>query len=91
MSAGDCWATHDPPYECQRCHGQMCAEYLFDWASSGGYDGVRAFRCIACGEIVDQVILENRIKTKPHPRLPEHEVTEYPSCVLWSSHEVTGV
>jgi hypothetical protein len=75
MSAGD-WTRHDPGPECQRCHGRMCSEYLFDWTSSGGYDGVHAFRCIACGEIVDQVILENRIKMKVRRRPRERRVPD---------------
>jgi hypothetical protein len=46
---------------CHRCHGFMCPVDLLDWASGSGHDSFRAWRCVACGEIIDQVIVWNRI------------------------------
>lgn len=42
---------------CPRCHGVMvCEEY-----SANSLEGnPEAFRCVSCGEILDQVIIENR-------------------------------
>jgi DNA-directed RNA polymerase subunit RPC12/RpoP len=44
--------------KCRRCNGMMVfekfygdSEYFFGW------------RCVACGEIVDQIILENRLES----------------------------
>jgi len=46
---------------CPRCHGLMCAVDLHDWESGTGQDHCRAYRCIACGEIVDPQIIKNRL------------------------------
>jgi len=43
---------------CPRCNGQMSFEKFY--ALQGVYSG---WRCIFCGEIVDQTILENRSKS----------------------------
>ncbi len=40
---------------CNRCNGPMAQELFY--GAEGAYFG---WRCIACGEIIDQVILENR-------------------------------
>jgi|RhiMetdeSRZDD1v2_1073273.scaffolds.fasta_scaffold33166_5 hypothetical protein len=45
---------------CPRCHGLMYATELQDWHGGTGQDHCPAFRCIACGEIVDHLILLNR-------------------------------
>ena len=41
--------------KCYRCHGAMIYEKFY--GKEGQYFG---WRCIICGEIVDQIILENR-------------------------------
>jgi len=45
---------------CQRCHGLMYATELKDWHGGVGQDHCPALRCLACGEIVDPLILLNR-------------------------------
>jgi hypothetical protein len=45
---------------CHRCHGFMCPVDLPDWASGSGHDSSCAWRCVACGEIIDRVIVQNR-------------------------------
>ena len=45
--------------KCGRCGGLMVYEKFYGQAED--YFG---WRCIACGEIVDQVILENRFRRK---------------------------
>jgi hypothetical protein len=40
---------------CYRCHSKMVYEKFF-----GPHEHFWGWRCIFCGEIVDQVILENR-------------------------------
>jgi hypothetical protein len=45
---------------CDRCQGLMCPVFLHDWGSGKGHDNCRAFRCLLCGEIVDDLILQNR-------------------------------
>ena len=41
--------------KCYRCHGEMVYEKFF-----GPHEHFWGWRCLFCGEIVDQVILENR-------------------------------
>jgi hypothetical protein len=45
--------------KCQRCGGIMILEKFY-----GTTEVFFGWRCIACGEIVDQVILENRLGQK---------------------------
>ena len=45
--------------KCNRCHGPMVYEVFY--CAEGAYFG---WRCIVCGEIIDQVILENRYRPK---------------------------
>ena len=42
----------------------MCSADLFVEASGNGHDGVRALRCVACGEIIDLVIVQNRLRER---------------------------
>lgn len=49
---------------CHRCHGFMCPMDLLAGASGSGQDRVRGWRCVACGEIIDQVIVQNRIRLR---------------------------
>ena len=46
---------------CHRCHGVMCPIELLVGASGSGHDSFRGWRCVAYGEIIDQVIGRNRI------------------------------
>ena len=54
---------------CHRCHGFMYPVDLLDWATGGGHDRSRAWRCVACGEIIDETFLCNREAPRPtqHP------------------------
>jgi len=45
--------------KCQRCGGIMVLEKFY-----GTSEVFLGWRCIACGDIVDQVILENRLGQK---------------------------
>jgi hypothetical protein len=49
---------------CNRCEGLMCPIFLHDWESGTGHDHCRAFRCLVCGEIVDGLILRNRMEMR---------------------------
>ncbi|HUL21324.1 MAG TPA: hypothetical protein VLZ10_07705 [Thermodesulfobacteriota bacterium] len=42
--------------KCPRCQGVMAFEKFY-----GSHEYFFGWRCVNCGEIVDQVILENRI------------------------------
>jgi len=42
----------------------MCPVDLLDWASGSGDDSLRAWLCVACGEIIDLVIVQNRIRLR---------------------------
>jgi hypothetical protein len=47
---------------CHRCHGFMCPVDLLIGVRGSGYESVHGWRCVACGEIVDRVIVQNRIR-----------------------------
>ncbi len=44
------------PMRCHRCESIMVYEKFY-----GPHEHFWAWRCIYCGEIVDQIILENRV------------------------------
>ncbi len=44
--------------KCHRCNGMMVFEKFY-----GDCEYFLGWRCITCGEIVDQVILENRLQS----------------------------
>ena len=48
---------------CTRCSGQMTHELCIDIQSDSGRTNFWAFRCIQCGDIVDEVILQNRSRS----------------------------
>ncbi len=44
--------------KCHRCNGMMVFEKFY-----GDSEHFFGWRCVVCGEIVDQVILENRLES----------------------------
>ena len=46
--------------QCQRCRSLMFPVELRDWGGGPVNHQPAAWRCFACGEIVDQLICENR-------------------------------
>ena len=58
---------------CRRCHGFMYPVDLLDWATGGGHDRSRGWRCIACGEVIDETILCNR----DAPRHTQHPASHH--------------
>src|SRR5215216_2747307 len=50
---------------CQRCQGLLWPSDFLNWARRP-QDCILSYRCLACGDMVDQLILENRIKQKRH-------------------------
>lgn len=51
---------------CGRCGGLMVVEYYMDLQDDTGQIGVKALRCTGCGEVVDAVILQNRVRPAPN-------------------------
>jgi hypothetical protein len=49
---------------CHPCHGFMCPVDLLDWVSGSGHDSSCALRCVTRGEIIDLVIVQNRIRLR---------------------------
>ena len=45
---------------CRRCSGHMEQEMCIDLESDSGRSTFWVLRCIQCGDIVDEVILQNR-------------------------------
>ncbi len=48
--------------KCPRCEGLMVVDWLQDIKDSTGFLHFYGFRCLHCGEILDEKILENREK-----------------------------
>ncbi len=48
--------------KCQRCGGFMRFTLLRDKTS---YSGQSAFVCLLCGDIIDEVIIRNRMQYRP--------------------------
>jgi hypothetical protein len=46
--------------KCHRCGGLMVGEFCADLLSSAGELDFISCRCVQCGEVIDQVILQNR-------------------------------
>lgn len=46
--------------KCSRCGGLMVQDHFIDMASDNGGLWVTSWRCISCGEVLDQTILKNR-------------------------------
>jgi len=49
---------------CHRCHGFMCPADFLDGRRDSDYDSDCGWRCVACGEIIDRVIVQNRIQAR---------------------------
>ena len=49
---------------CHRCQGFMCPADLLVGRSDSEYDSSCGWRCVACGEIIDRVIVRNRIRAR---------------------------
>lgn len=61
---------------CTRCEGLMVSDSLIDIQESSQPMWTRGWRCVACGNIVDTLILKHRMIQRscfksPAPRLPE--------------------
>ena len=46
---------------CRRCGGLMVTEYYMDLQDDTGQIGITGLRCTGCGEVIDPVILQNRL------------------------------
>lgn len=51
---------------CARCGGLMVVEHYMDLQDDTGQIGMTALRCTNCGDVIDAVILENRIRPAPN-------------------------
>ena len=64
--------NHPPPSApqigqdtCLRCGGLMVSDYHLDLQDDSSQIGITGFRCTSCGEVVDPVILRNRLHQTP--------------------------
>jgi hypothetical protein len=46
--------------QCERCEGQMLMDHYMDMEESGAL-WLTAWRCLNCGNVVDEQILEHRL------------------------------
>ena len=57
--------TQDDEGSCMRCGGLMIMEYYLDLEDDTGQIGITGFRCTSCGNVIDPVILRNRLRPTP--------------------------
>ncbi|MBC7837842.1 MAG: hypothetical protein H7Y39_04285 [Nitrospiraceae bacterium] len=50
---------------CMRCGGLMMREYYLDLEDDTGQIGITGLRCTSCGDVIDSVILRNRLNPMP--------------------------
>ncbi len=50
---------------CMRCGGLMMMEYYLDLEDDTGQIGITGLRCTSCGDVIDSVILRNRLNPMP--------------------------
>jgi hypothetical protein len=50
---------------CTRCGGLMIMEYYLDLEDDSGEIGITGLRCTSCGDVIDSVILRNRLNPTP--------------------------
>jgi len=46
---------------CTRCGGLMIEEFYLDLQDDTGQIGITGLRCTSCGEVIDPIILQNRL------------------------------
>lgn len=51
---------------CARCGGLMLITHYMDVLDDTGQIDMTALRCTSCGEVVDPVILQNRVSQEPN-------------------------
>lgn len=66
---------------CHRCQGLMCPVMLHDRDSGIGQDNCHALRCLVCGEIVDELIVRNRLKARLRKHGPVRSRARHSSIV----------
>ncbi|MGQ0694733.1 MAG: hypothetical protein ACT4OL_04060 [Nitrospiraceae bacterium] len=54
------WSPLTGAARCFRCEGLMVIEQGFDSTGGASHLDFLARRCVQCGEVIDQVILQNR-------------------------------
>lgn len=47
---------------CVRCGGLMVSEFCMDLLNSAGELEIETLRCVQCGDVVDPVIIQNRLR-----------------------------
>ncbi len=55
---------------CVRCQGTMVTDYFIDMENSGEL-WMPGWRCLACGEVVDPVIMKHRLIQEKTPEVAE--------------------
>lgn len=61
---------------CTRCRGFMEEDHFLDLMESGGEIWITAWRCLNCGNVLDHVMEQNRMKYAAHHVAPYTDVPE---------------
>lgn len=60
--------------DCSRCRGLMVVDHFSDPLDETGEIVFRGWRCVLCGEIVDPLIVRNRIRHVVRTQRPQQAV-----------------
>ena len=63
---------------CIRCEGLMVSDILIDIQESSQPMWIRGWRCVACGNIVDKLILKHRMIQRSYVGLSARPAPEKP-------------
>jgi len=66
---------------CRRCEGLMYpVDPLdpLDVIQGGKLDAIRAWRCLTCGDLIDQVIMQNRVRPPSSRRVRQRPSPRHP-------------
>ena len=53
--------------KCGRCQGLMVVDYYIDMEDDQGTHWLRAWRCMACGEVIEPGIIKRRLVREASP------------------------
>lgn len=67
-------------FSCNRCHGMLLDSYI--WDDSGLI--VSVLRCVNCGDIIDPVVLHNRVNKEQIRSEVENRKVKYPGAIKWN-------
>lgn len=63
---------------CHRCQGLMYPVGPLDPLDTDGHKLICAWRCVACGDLVDPVIIHNRMRSRNQRKTRQRSTPRHP-------------